>query len=178
MSIDKDIFIFAYKMAFRDAMMRKAFPKNEGEGETNFKAVKKKIYDVCRPVVEKYINDIFREEYPEPKDVILSICSICNEERFSFGNAQKLVNMTAKYMFLSSYHDDNKRKLFEKCHCPMDSFMIQKVPQNLEKKFIHSMAWSKIVVLDTQAYDYFQEEIRKQCNDCYPIEYDFLEWDS
>lgn len=43
-----------------------------------------------------------------------------------FGNAQKLINMTAKYIALGIYMDDC-REDFQYCHYPMDGIMVDKV---------------------------------------------------
>ena len=51
---------------------------------------------------------------------------------FSFGNAQKLINMTIKHIYLHTYTIDSLgfpsiRERFRYCHCPMDSIMLQDV---------------------------------------------------
>ncbi len=178
--IDSSIFDFAFKMAFRDATMRNAF-KRDGAAE-NLTETKTYLSDNLKPIVREYIDSIFEGNHPQPIDYILRISNADNCElnlngRFTFGNAQKLVNMTAKYMFLSSYHDENMRNLFDNCDCPMDSFMIQKVDCNPDRKFTHSLSWSNILASDYDSYEYFQEQIKEKCKDEFPIEYDFLHWD-
>ena len=42
-----------------------------------------------------------------------------DDSSFGFGNAQKLINMTAKYIALGIYMDDC-REDFQYCHCPME----------------------------------------------------------
>lgn len=49
-----------------------------------------------------------------------------DDSSFGFGNAQKLINMTAKYIALGIYMDDC-REGFQYCHCPMDGIMVDKV---------------------------------------------------
>lgn len=49
-----------------------------------------------------------------------------DDSSFGFGNAQKLINMTAKYIALGIYMDDC-REDFQYCHCPMDGIMVDKV---------------------------------------------------
>ena len=58
--------------------------------------------------------------------------------QFTFGNIQKLINMTLKYMFTICYTNDSMRKRFMYCHCPMDSIMMRKVDDifnNMEHRF-------------------------------------------
>lgn len=49
-----------------------------------------------------------------------------DDSSFGFGNAQKLINMTAKYIALGICMDDC-REDFQYCHCPMDGIMVDKV---------------------------------------------------
>lgn len=175
------LYEFAYKMAFRDATMRNAFRRLDDEEESHFKAIKEEMRNNYVDYVKEYIEAIFREQYPQPLEYIEKISNpglVNHNERFTFGNAQKLINMTAKYMFLSCYQDETKRELFRNCDCPMDSFMIKKVECNHDKGFNHDLAWSRITFSNHDAYDYFQEQIRKQCGRrLLPIEYDYLHWD-
>ena len=55
--IQDRIFEFAYDMAFRDATMRKAFPKN-GDSEELFRDRKEKCKDAAKNIVRGYIDDI------------------------------------------------------------------------------------------------------------------------
>lgn len=94
------------------------------------------------------------------------IASICdNEEKFTFGNVQKLVNMTAKYMFLSAYENENKRVLFKHCHCPMDGIMIRAIRKKLPSiKCNTELSRSKINLVDgkvPEEYIQFQENIKR-----------------
>lgn len=53
------------------------------------------------------------------------------KEDFTFGKAQKLINMTFKYLATSIYFDENEniRKNFELCYCPIDSIIAKKLVQ-------------------------------------------------
>ena len=52
---------------------------------------------------------------------------------FGFGNIQKLINMTMKYLFIR-YYDNVEREYFFCCHAPVDSIMRDKVFQELKEK--------------------------------------------
>ena len=56
--------------------------------------------------------------------------------RFTFGNIQKLINMTIKYMFRVCYLDKEKRRYFVYCHCPMDRIMIEIVSQEYKSAVV------------------------------------------
>lgn len=93
-----------------------------------------------------------------------------DDSSFGFGNAQKLINMTAKYIALGIYMDDC-REDFQYCHCPMDGVMVEKVITLLEgrediretfglekrgwKGVLRDTAWSKIEKAE-EGYDRFQ----------------------
>lgn len=121
------IFDFAYMMAFRDATMRNAFKRFSAEQNDDgmYHERKQRVKAASRGIVKSYIDEILDADIdsPDPIATIIGVCEKMERDGFTFGNAQKLVNMTAKYMFLSSYADKEKRKLFAKCHCPMDGEM-------------------------------------------------------
>ncbi len=139
MDINDKIFDFAYSMAFRDATMRNAFPMFDSEkkrenGTNVFRDRKRKIKDYSKGIVRDYIDEILADKEPDPLNTIKKLCNGENKKQgFSFGNAQKLVNMTAKYMFLSAYGDSQQRKKFKNCHCPMDGVMMERLKDNCEE---------------------------------------------
>ena len=195
MDINNKIFAFAYTMAFRDATMRNAFPRRnntESERESNeaFHERKDEIKHHSEKTVRAYIDSIISESNQESYDSLCVIKALCDEHNtnlgFSFGNAQKLVNMTAKYMYLSTYGDEKKRELFSTCHCPMDSVMMDRIVEKQEEyslgRIEFEIPWSRLKISDTKSleeYKRFQEYIQQIADKkkIYPIEVDFLLWD-
>lgn len=132
--VDEDIFKFAYRMALDDATAQQAY-KGRGEGsKTKLRECRK-----ARKAVEVYIEEIF-DEGKQPnfakaaKDVMDAFKAFLSEDseenddaKFTFGNAQKLINMTAKYMFMATFKRPDLRKRFTECHCPMDSIMLKEI---------------------------------------------------
>ena len=98
------LFDYAYGEALRDAINQQSF-----KGEKNY------LYD-CeegKAVVRTYIDAILKGEHPsfnkaeeeaEAKfnEFIRSKRPESNQE-FTFGNTQKLINMTVKYIYISAY---------------------------------------------------------------------------
>lgn len=114
--INDCIFDFIYGMAMNDATRQKAYL---GSKDNLLDVVEAKKH------VKEYIESIYNGRYPCFYRVVDSLKKDFEKyTEFSFGNIQKLVNMTAKYFFISSYHDASKRLLFKLCHCPMDEKMI------------------------------------------------------
>ncbi|MBQ2634099.1 MAG: hypothetical protein IJF88_05935 [Oscillospiraceae bacterium] len=156
MDIKEKIFDFAYEMAMRDATLRTAVlrktenNKNESEEENKEKDTSKiKALSGCtdaKKIVKDYIDCfIYGKDIPCFFRVESKVETILNnyvnsqhwydKAEFTFGNAQKLINMTAKYMFISCYHEDSLRKNFRECHCPMDNIIIETIKIDAHNTF-------------------------------------------
>jgi len=182
---DTAIFEFVYKMAMRDATLRKAY-LGEKTGLTEITGAKsavreyiinvfkgfdsQQIHDKCfydtvdkvcvsinTYIVREYLNQeekyLDQEEYQNQREKYQNQREKYQNQRekyqnqreehrnqsdkqqnqteerpkFTFGNSQKLINMTAKYMFISAYNNPGLRRKFAFCHCPMDAFMLKHV---------------------------------------------------
>ena len=138
------IFEFAYNMAFHDATTRNAFLKRKEEKDDDdaFHKRKAAIRGYSKSSVKSYIDSIKKGDKPDPLMVILNICDEENTTNgLTFGNVQKLVNMTAKYMFLSAYVDSDIRDKFIMCHCPMDGVMMDWVKKHCTEYGLKPIKW-------------------------------------
>ena len=142
--IENVIFDFIYDMALTDATRRtKAGLK---EKIRNNDEVKRKVRDYAESVVSGK-NPVHCEDVIEEIEKILEKKEITG---FWFGNIQKLINMTMKYLYIRYYDDQNKQKNFECCDAPMDSIMRDRVKSYYKEKgwgktgFDSETAWSKI----------------------------------
>jgi len=200
-SINDYIFDFVYRSAMNDATMQNAYTGSKDELLKNPKA---------KNIVRAYINSIFSSD-AEQNVFNYDFYNIANELKnefidypdFTFGNIQKLINMTAKYFFISTYNEENKN-IFSKCHCPMDSIMIKAVvdkykklikndKEQSEKKLEYfcyegkktkdwsKISWSKISDEKTKdrtsidVYKNYQEMVNYLANKRYmPLEMDFI----
>lgn len=182
MCVQNNIFDFVYIMALRDATMRKAY---EGNTKHLFRKDEPKL--LVEDYAKKVLAGVFinqKEADDSTYETIQNLASGFSEKEFTFGNAQKLLNMTMKYLYISAYGDTAKeqdyRDRFQFCHCPMDGSMIKTVYQNKEDNTIRDIlsrgrkgrglysdtAWSKISA-DAKnshntlaAYEDFQMAIR------------------
>lgn len=130
-SIDDEIFNFVYEMAMRDTTMMKAYQGDK-------KAPKE--CEGAKEIVREYIDSLIKGERwdfygieGQYEKAINSELKKRGTEPFTFGNCQKVINMTVKYIFIATYANKELRKNFEKCHCPMDSIMIDAVIGKLKK---------------------------------------------
>lgn len=142
------IFDFIYVIAMKDAVNQKAY---NGERKWLWDVSKEEIKDI-RVKLQSFIDDILngnfyakgtQNEY-DKKFIELAriICDEVNklekervnkEEKikhvgnFTFGNAQKLINMLCKYFYFLVYDNPELVKYFKFCHCPMDSILLKNV---------------------------------------------------
>lgn len=137
--IDEKIFDFAYEMAMRDATMMKAY-----QGDKKAPKECKGAKEIVREYIDSLLNDT-ADNFYKAEDKFYKVEDefekTINEElgnpqppKFTFGNCQKVINMTAKYIFIATYANKELRKNFENCHCPMDSIMINAVIGKLKEK--------------------------------------------
>ena len=214
--LDDHIFNFIYGCALHDAVLQKAF-----KGERTW------IADVteAKETVKKYINRVVKGDFKNADDetkkkhedfflkTAKEVCKQINNSNFkptnisvgnfTFGNAQKLINMTVKHVYAHTYSIHlldyaSIRNHFRHCHCPMDSIMLDKVWKEYKNSFDNSIrkkelgncecfhkSWgNEDFNTDKQIlpcrYKKFQEAIKnivdeKQGN-IYPIEYDYIFW--
>lgn len=191
MEIKGKIFDFIYRMAMRDATMMKAY-----EGEN-----KKELFRIseARDIVKKYADKVIEGCYTTDSDkhekefceTAQKVCKAINKSKdFNFGNAQKLINMTVKYLYAGYYENEYLRENFKYCHCPMDRVMLEyvwkeygdkeKLNKGIEKgKFKAGWGQEKWENGNLpQRYCNFQIAVRELAEErkLYPIEYDYYIW--
>lgn len=135
----------AIKVAYNDATMQGAYNALEKEKaeEINYNEVAQEL----EKAIKKLLNDNSNSYEQWHKDICKELVE-CYEKvtsnnknpAFSYGNAQKWVNMTMKYLYILSeiFHDFNKdhnfenyydiiKKLYKELQVPVDSFIIESV---------------------------------------------------
>lgn len=196
------VFDFSYGTALGDAIGQKAF-------EGNKKPLRD--YDEAKIIAKKYIDGILSGENPDiyttAYDLEKSFQNFINNNLhsieykskngqlskpvFRFGNAQKLLNMLAKNMFVLVYQNESLRDNFKHCHCPMDNVMIKTVKDELKKdctkeaknlllefKKSENSSWSRIEQNDITQYEKFQKCVSYLAakEGVSSVEYDYLMW--
>lgn len=190
------IFDFVYLLSMREAVSRKAFAGN-----------KKDLIDItgAKDAVKDYIDDVLDGKLSSVRihddaflETAIAVCDSINKviksPKFTFGNAQKLINMVVKHFYIIFYHNPSVRTLFEFCHCPVDSQMLENVwglmknYPSLEikpRKTEFCSSWSKEdFAIDNgsrkipERYAKFQRVVREVCKveGCIPIEVDYYLW--
>ncbi len=185
--MNSKIFNFIYNEAMTDAIRR-----------TDCKGCKEVLMssDEAKVIVKEYVDNTINGKKPDFYDVARRLTEDLKskDKRFTFGNAQKLINITIKHFYLLVYKTDNEnpasmisRDVFAGCHCPMDRTMIRKVvlnyraaiqndPIEREKKidcYINeaktcrdwsNIAWSKIDYPNIELYERYQAMVTYLCN--------------
>ena len=92
-----------------------------------------------------------------------SICSrLVNDNKLTFGQAQKLMNMTFKYLYCCKDLRDQYEKHFAFCHMPLDGLTLEWYKNTDNAKAYNGEKWSKIT--DQKMYQSIQNQIRKELN--------------
>ena len=200
--------------ALRDATLQGAFlgrtediltDKNGSEKAKNTKdLVRKFAIDLTGQNV--VVNDDY--VYTLINNVVKSAPSSIDKKgnvvNFTYGNAQKLINMTAKYLYIRNYSNPQLTASFKNCHCPLDNQIVKKLKSDVKRgsdldksiKELYSAVnnseqtktWRQYLDLPwssctKERYQFFQKAIRKIIekkynNEITPLEYDYIMWNS
>ena len=228
--ISKEIFRFVYIAAMQDAVRQNAYSGkrnwlwNKSIFEKLYEPLKNHIDSILNGDYDlQQDENVMKEAYDNAFiKLAKDICSFINEEEkkkrdeekneetdpekykykgtFTFGNAQKLINMTVKYFYITTFNKDKTEKVkFQYCHCPMDEQMLNIVWKNKIKaanswyaygKDGFKYSWSNEEFLKDnkgklslpKRYSEFQKAVRELVkNDkiaTMPIEYDYVNWEN
>ena len=192
-NIDQKIFDFVYHEALNDATLQGAYYGNKEEIEEIIEAkecIKEYVDKIVRG--DKYDFDavVDKVEVALQKSGIITRQGSNDDPKsvFSFGNIQKLINMTVKYIYIGCYSNKRLRGRFKDCHCPMDNYMLKIVWKEYDKlevknedllltlndgskksRSISGVCWSQIGFDSTgdkkskKIYDNFQRMINELC---------------
>ena len=206
-NIKDKIFDFAYELAFRDATMRKAYQLEESEEiePDAYKNAKAEIKGKAKAVVREYVDEVVDGNKPDFYECARKVNECVADPEFRFGNIQKLINMTIKYIYIGCYIKPEIRSNFAGCHCPMDGIMLAKVVKaykelpNKNEDYLKyevgegkysrdfsKISWSKIEFDEElknehsrKIYDNYQAMVKELAKEkgIIPIEIDFSEWE-
>lgn len=200
-TMKKIVFDFIYGCAMQDAISQKSF-----KGKKTWVGQVEDAKMILNEYLSKVLNNKFSLQDEHDKyflETANSICKVINKSRpqnietdiFSFGNAQKLINIAVKHIYSFCYHTESLRAGFKFCHCPVDRIMLTKVwdlcrdlfDLGTQQEFFK--AWgSEGIVNNTQPilsefpqrYALYQKAIRFIIGNgnIFPVEFDYIEWKS
>ena len=139
------------------------------EGSVSFSCFDKSHEKICKNLVKKYSD----YKYKNKKGGTL---------KFTYGHAQKWINMTLKNIFIAYYTNPQYYKpynnLYRFCHLPLDSTILELLIKGGIIVEDCLTPWSKINCY--KSYLDLQKKIRKVCNssciDKSPLTYEFHLW--
>lgn len=217
-TMDDLVFDFIYGCSLRDAILQKSFV-----GKRTW--IGKDVPE-AQACVKRYIDRVLKGDFKRDDEVdkklhdkvflqtAIEVCQVINNSpkkpstagKFTFGNAQKLMNMTVKHVYAHTYSIHTVgyasiREHFRYCHCPMDQKMMKKVWESFaqnkqedelgyksQNSFCKSWGSEDFDVdkggkeILPDRYVSFQNAIKKIISkaggDVFPIEYDYLVWKS
>ena len=149
--LDDKIFRFIYIEAIKDAVSQLAY-----KGDKKWLKeldVLNSIKSEVEVLIDKVLNNEYLSQAEYDEDflcITINVCKCINGKsenaNFTFGNAQKLINIMLKYFYITSYKKYSSKEKFRFCHCPMDKQLLKDI-------------WSKREELDCCVnlgnYDYF-----------------------
>ena len=193
-AIQDKIFEFIYGAGLHDATAQRAYPCHKGE-EKQLKNNKEAV-----EIVKGYVDNIIKGTPDDFYDIAMRLVNSFNmfektngmKELFTFGNAQKLINITVKFMYIVSYNNVEMQQLFANCHCPLDRKMGGFVKKELKKLRMYKSlprdivtiidnnlwkkwdgTWSKVSVESYRQYQTVVMYLSKK-EGVIPIEYDYI----
>lgn len=195
LSKDETKIIRAELQAFIDNILKGKFNRVEGQEEYNAEGQKKYNIEFGR-LARTICNEINRLE----DERAVSEGKEKRDGDFTFGNAQKLINMLCKYFYILVYDNFELRTRFIYCHCPMDSILLkkvwekrdewnEKVPNKIITEKYFNKSWGNEDFEEENSnenilplrYRCFQEAVRalvEKADDIISsIEFDYKEWE-
>lgn len=196
--LDDNIFRFIYISAMRDAILQLAY---EGKKKWLMESdVVDNVKTKIEPLINKVLGDMYvsQEEYDgDFLSITIDICQYINQKannnQFTFGNAQKFVNIMLKFLYITGYKCNELKDRFRFCHCPMDQQLLYNVWQNrmklksdktLGKREWFLKSWGNedfdFDINDKKTYPrryvIFQEAVRCIAENMNSLEYDYYIW--
>lgn len=202
------------RTAIRNAIGRNAYRPLSGSKTEETERIAKK----ADPIIERYLQKVERgecdaSEFMKCARKVAEALEVDPKEtegrleKITFGNIQKLINISAKHRYIRAFLENMKgsgdwfdnpespRNRFRHCHCPMDRILMKRTLAEYRKKgkdrsFVEcgwsSIAWSKIVFGKTQNrysisyYERFQDMVKELAasEGILPVEYDIVHWEA
>lgn len=164
-TIDDKLFRFVYIVSMRDATLQKSYKSQKKWLEED--AIVSLVQPILAPFVQKIIENRFVDQSSFDKAFIKAAGDLCNvintkagNDEFSFGNAQKLINIMTKYFYIQAYRNPSIRDGFKYCHCPMDNQLLKKVKEET-KDPIFNDGWGDLKFVKVNGENIFPEKYLK-----------------
>ena len=196
---------FVYRISMREAVLRGSYD-NTKEWLWKDLSLFPRSKRALRTLLDNVVSARYTSQTNYDTDFLNTCIIICdeinnqaNKKCFTFGNAQKFINLYVKFFYVSTYFSANP-VYFQYCHCPMDSVLLKSIWKKSKGDFknlkIRRLEFLKSwgnedfdiingVITMPKRYIAFQDAVRKQClgitesvtsRTIYPLELDYCEW--
>lgn len=151
------------------------------KGISNYAKLKENAINKLTEAFKEYFNGKAPESADEFNKIHNELCMIWvnelseNPDLSKYGKAQKIVNMTFKYLYCCKSLDGYEEH-FDYCHMPLDSFTLEWFKRNIvkEQRGIKIGTWSSMNNSDIpkrykdnegyQTYNYYVDKIKEYCD--------------
>lgn len=198
--LNDEIFRFICTAAMRDAVIQLAY---KGKKKPLMESgLLDSLKDKMECLIDNVLNNTYTSQEKYDQDFLettIKISEFIHEnvgnKEFTFGNAQKFLNIFLKYLYIISYKNNDLQKNFRFCHCPMDRQLLEDVWKKREESGIELRnrnyflkSWGNEnfekdendKTVFPERYMLFQKAVRclalKEGRN--PLEYDYRIWDS
>ncbi|MGN0744035.1 MAG: hypothetical protein ACI4MZ_01995 [Christensenellales bacterium] len=163
------------------------------------KGHRQEIKDKSISVLREKLNELFcnKTDFDEwHKEACSEFLDAFNDEadkrgvvHQKYGKAQKIVNMSLKYLYCFFYCDNNSefddsknrfnidndvaKSIFASCHMPLDSYTLNWYYKEVEKGTKNKLAWSS---LEESDYNKIEKGIKTHLTDQNVLQSEFLIW--
>lgn len=169
----KDPIEVASNRAYRDMCRTIKF---NGLSEENRLKLRKKVKDDFKTEIDNLTSKIQGDFDKWHEQLCKKIIDEYKKSKIqlSYGQAQKWVNMTIKYLYILEVEGYTFDSIFEDLHIPIDNYVFDAVEKELGIKR-PADAWSK---LDKKEYLKYQEDIREELRkkNSSPLIWEFENW--
>ena len=167
----------AAKRAYRDMCRTIRFEKGVSQKQKN--DCRARVVELIETEIKKYNSIDTVEKYDEFHDSLCLRIIDCYDNQtiaeITYGQAQKWVNMTMKYLcVLYEGQCDWLNKIYSFLHIPIDSIILDKAKKEFQYEFsVNNTPWSQ---LSREEYITIQNKLRAVIKDVALIDWEFKAW--
>lgn len=180
-SSESDVYKAAANRAYRDLCRTITFRDKDNKKHIYYRS------EIVGLIITKIQDKLFENHKPSQETYDDFHADLCNQiteytnevaENLTYGQAQKWVNMTMKYLCVLSNGNFTGNyewlgKFYPYLHVPIDSIILTKAQDNKYLSCKSYSCWSK---LDYKDYEEIQKNLRKSLTAMSPMDWEFEVW--
>lgn len=150
------------------------------------KTVAEELQEYFKENKEEENKETFNKKHTEWCESLIKDYSSYLDEKLTYGQAQKIINMAFKYLYCifdAKEKLEEKKERFKYCHMPLDKFSLEWVKRYFKKGSVKSWSHMEKEDLENKEYGYntYLKNIEEYCEQKYdgqisPLQLDFIVW--